>query len=99
MYDNSTNVTPSLTVMLHNQFYDPISSGQDNRTVVKVVTSHRSQGTLHFPIVHLNVIIHFRQFEFVKFPADLVTFTEEIHNGKLYFLYSIASFSIGYFIC
>ena len=24
---------------------------------------------------------------FEQFPADLVTFTEEIHNGKLHFLY------------
>ena len=30
-------------------------------------------------------LCHFSQYTF-QFPADLVTFTEEIHNGKLHFL-------------
>ena len=28
----------------------------------------------------------------LQFPADLVTFTEEIHNGKLHFLYNVAAY-------
>ena len=33
----------------------------------------------------------FSKYDQIQFPADLVTFTEEIRNGKFYFLYSVST--------
>ena len=57
----------------------PFESHHWTDSTLSNVSLHKKRG---FPLRISSVNV-------TKFPADLVTFTEEILNGKLYFLYSV----------